>query len=91
MLPALVPLLRRDGELALTDEDAGLLVRMSAATIDRRLAPERAKLVLRPVIAMNAQFKRLKPAARSTPARNGPFQLRQRLTTPGPIDVRQQE
>ncbi len=47
MLPVLVPLLRRDGELALTDEDAGLLMRMSAATIDRRLAPERAKLVLR--------------------------------------------
>ncbi len=47
MLPVLVPLLRRDGELALTDEDAGLLMRMSAATIDRRLVPERAKLVLR--------------------------------------------
>jgi hypothetical protein len=47
MLPVLVPLQRRDGELALTDEDAGLLMRMSAATIDRRLAPERAKLVLR--------------------------------------------
>jgi hypothetical protein len=47
MLPALVPLLRRDGELALTDEEAGQLMRMSAATIDRRLAPERAKLVLR--------------------------------------------
>jgi hypothetical protein len=47
MLPVLVPLLRQDGELALTDEDAALLMRMSAATIDRRLAPERAKLVLR--------------------------------------------
>ena len=47
MLPVLVPLLRRDGELALADEDAALLMRMSAATIDRRLAPERAKLVLR--------------------------------------------
>ena len=47
MLPVLVPLLRRDGELVLTDEDAALLTRMSAATIDRRLAPERAKLVLR--------------------------------------------
>jgi len=47
MLPVLVPLLRRDGELTLTDEDAALLMRMSAATIDRRLAPERAKLVLR--------------------------------------------
>lgn len=67
---------------------------------------------------MNAQFKRLKPAAlsrhilaltgswksssrpnphpgtagstsRSNPARNGPFQPRQRLTTPGPRDVSQ--
>lgn len=47
MLPVLVPLLRRDGELVLTDEEAALLMRMSAATIDRRLAPERAKLVLR--------------------------------------------
>lgn len=47
MLPALVPLLRRDGELALTDEEAGQLMRISAATMDRRLAPERAKLVLR--------------------------------------------
>jgi hypothetical protein len=41
MLPVLVPLLRRDGELGLTDEEAGLLMRMSAATIDRKLAPER--------------------------------------------------
>jgi hypothetical protein len=47
MLPVLVPLLRRDGDLELTDEQAGLLIRMSAATIDRRLAPERAKLVPR--------------------------------------------
>jgi hypothetical protein len=38
MLPVLVPLLRRDGELDLTDEEAVLLVAMSAATIDRRLA-----------------------------------------------------
>jgi hypothetical protein len=47
MLPVLVPLLRRDGELELTGEQAGLLIRMSAATIDRRLAPERAKLMPR--------------------------------------------
>jgi transposase InsO family protein len=47
MLPVLVPLLRRDGELVLTDAEAGLLMRMSASTIDRKLAPERAKLVLR--------------------------------------------
>jgi transposase InsO family protein len=37
MLAVLVPLLRRDGELDLTDAEAGLLCRMSAATIDRRL------------------------------------------------------
>ena len=47
MLPVLVPLLRRDGELEVTDEQAGLLMRMSAATIDRKLAPERAKLIPR--------------------------------------------
>ncbi|WP_234751493.1 integrase catalytic domain-containing protein [Arthrobacter ramosus] len=44
MLAVLVPLLRRDRELELTDEQAGLLMRMSAATIDRKLAGERAKL-----------------------------------------------
>jgi hypothetical protein len=37
MLPVLVPLLRRDGELELDDEEAALLCQMSAATIDRRL------------------------------------------------------
>jgi len=34
-------MLRRDGELDLTDAEAALLVRISAATIDRRLGPER--------------------------------------------------
>ena len=47
MLVVLVPLLRRDGELDLTDAEAGLLVGMSAATIDRRLAPARAAMTLR--------------------------------------------
>jgi len=47
VLPVLVPLLRRDGELDLTDAEATLLVAMSAATIDRRLAGERAKMVPR--------------------------------------------
>jgi integrase-like protein len=47
MLPVLVPILRRDGELKITDEEAALLCRMSAATIDRRLAGERAKMTLR--------------------------------------------
>lgn len=39
MLATLVPLLRRDGEIELSDIDAELLVAMSAATIDRRLRP----------------------------------------------------
>lgn len=47
MLPMLVPLLRRDGEIELSDAEADLLVRVSAATIDRRLAPERAKMISR--------------------------------------------
>jgi hypothetical protein len=47
MLPVLVPLLRRDGELQLTDAQAQLLVRMSAATIDRKLAAERARMLPR--------------------------------------------
>lgn len=47
MLPVLVPLLRRDGEIVLTDEQAALLARMSAATIDRKLAPERARMTIR--------------------------------------------
>jgi len=37
MLVVLVPLLRRDQELDLSDEEAELLCQMSAATIDRRL------------------------------------------------------
>jgi transposase InsO family protein len=37
MLPVLVPMLRRDGELDLTDAEAELLTQMSAATVDRRL------------------------------------------------------
>ncbi len=37
MLAVLVPMLRRDGELVLSDEEADLLTAMSAATIDRRL------------------------------------------------------
>ena len=47
MLAVVVALLRRDGELDLTDAEAALLVRISAATIDRRLAPERARMMLR--------------------------------------------
>ena len=47
MLAVLVPMLRRDGELDLTDAEAALLVRMSAATIDRRLGPERFMMMSR--------------------------------------------
>lgn len=46
-LPVLVPLLRAEGELDLSDDEAELLCRMSAATIDRRLAGERARLLPR--------------------------------------------
>ena len=42
-----MPILRRDGELDPTDGEAALLVAMSAATIDRRLAGERAKMIVR--------------------------------------------
>ncbi len=47
MLGTLAPMLRRDGELCLSEHHAGLLMAMSAATIDRRLAAERARLVPR--------------------------------------------
>lgn len=42
MLRVLVPMLRRDGELVLSDAEAGLLVAMSPATIDRRLVNAKA-------------------------------------------------
>lgn len=44
MLPRVVPLLRRDGDLACSDEVAHALCSMSAATIDRHLAAEKALL-----------------------------------------------
>lgn len=44
MLEGLVPILIADGDLVLSPADAALLVRISAATIDRVLKPERAKL-----------------------------------------------
>jgi transposase InsO family protein len=45
MLPDLVPMLRAEKALDITDGQAMLLARMSAATIDRRLAGQRAKLL----------------------------------------------
>jgi transposase InsO family protein len=47
MLATVVPLLRRDGDIVLSDAEAALLVSMSAASIDRHLASERAKLLPR--------------------------------------------
>ena len=47
MLEVVVPMLRRDGDLNLSDPDAALLISMSAATIDRRLKGERERLGLR--------------------------------------------
>jgi hypothetical protein len=47
MLATVVPLLRRDGDIVLSDAEAAVLVSMSAASIDRHLAKERALLGLR--------------------------------------------
>lgn len=47
MLHELVAVLRHFGELAIDEDTAALLASMSAATIDRRLADERAKYRLR--------------------------------------------
>ena len=47
MLGELVMVLRHFGELVISDATAALMVSMSAATIDRRLASERAKHQLR--------------------------------------------
>jgi len=47
MLPALVPMLRRDKELDLSEQQANLLMQMSTATTDRKLACERTKMIPR--------------------------------------------
>lgn len=47
MMPTLVPMLRRDKELDITDAQADLLMAMSPATIDRKLAGERKKMLPR--------------------------------------------
>lgn len=49
MLAVLVPLLRREGTIELTDTQAELLCSMSPATIDRRLAPVKEVLGFRGV------------------------------------------
>ena len=45
IMPALVPLLRKEKELLITDAQAALLVQMSAATIDRKLAGARSSML----------------------------------------------
>jgi hypothetical protein len=47
MLEVVVRLLRRDGDIVLSEEDAALLVSMSPASIDRHLGPVRDRLVSR--------------------------------------------
>ncbi|MHB8438678.1 MAG: DDE-type integrase/transposase/recombinase [Acidimicrobiales bacterium] len=47
MLATVVPLLRRDGDIVMTDDEAALLVSMSPASIDRHLASQRDRLVSR--------------------------------------------
>ena len=47
VMDELVPRLRRFRELVITDEVACALIAMSPATMDRRLAPDRAKMTLR--------------------------------------------
>lgn len=47
-LKEILPVLIHHGELVLDDETRDKLVRISAATIDRLLAPERAKYMLKP-------------------------------------------
>jgi len=46
-LPEIVGRLRASGELDVDDKVAARLCAMSAATIDRRLAPDRARLAIR--------------------------------------------
>uniref|UniRef100_UPI0040339748 integrase n=1 Tax=Glutamicibacter sp. AOP38-B1-38 TaxID=3457680 RepID=UPI0040339748 len=45
-MPFLVPMLRAEKALDVTDDQAALLIKMSASTIDRRLANERRKMIL---------------------------------------------
>ena len=47
MLGVLVVMLKRDGDLVLSDEDVALLTSMNAATVDRHLKSERVRLGLK--------------------------------------------
>lgn len=65
VLPELVPVLRRFGELDIDDNTATLLVGVSAATIDRRLAPERTKYGLTALRCTQPESVPKCPSARS--------------------------
>ena len=54
MLGEVVSVLRRYGELDIDEDTAKLLADMSAATIDRRLAPERRKYLTRGTLTYQA-------------------------------------
>ena len=47
VVATVVPMLARDGDLDLSDVDAAALTTISAATIDRHLKSERARLAMR--------------------------------------------
>ena len=70
MLGELVAVLRQFGELSIDEGTAELLVSMSAATIDRRLAAERAKYQLRGRWA-RSRDRCLKPRSRCAPGPSG--------------------
>lgn len=66
-MPVLVPLLRAEGEITITDTQADLLTRISAATINRMLAGERSRMTLRGCTHTNPGS--LLKRQRSTPSR----------------------
>ena len=70
MLGELVPMLRRFGELDIDDDTAALLVAMSPATIDRRLAPDERKHELKGR-SHTKPGSLLKVRSRSAPGRTG--------------------
>jgi hypothetical protein len=71
VLPDLVPRLRRFGELVVTDDTAARLVAISAATIDRRLAADRAAMMLRGRSHTKPGSLLSRTRSRSVPGRSG--------------------
>ena len=83
MLGELVAVLRHFGELAIDEDTAALLVSMSAATIDRRLAGERAKYRLRGRVAHQAGIAAQKSDPGAHLGRMGRRPTRVRRDRPG--------